>query len=153
MGRNTHLPGCAAAGGPRYTSIPMDRRRRGLDPGVVTALHLHHVRRPGDARREPPRALAEHAGDLLLAARGLRAMAGADGTLPAVAATLGCVETTIDALADAVEQLLDAAGEPEADPRRAAERRAETARTLRVARDLTGALRERVGPELAEPSA
>lgn len=107
--------------------------RRGGHDRTVSLLRHQPVRRTtahARARRDdrtPAPGLAEHAGELLLAARGLRAMAGTPGTLPAVAATLGCVETALDALA-ACE------GAPD---------------ELRVARDLTGGVRERVGPVLA----
>ncbi|HEU4657611.1 MAG TPA: hypothetical protein VFR97_08810 [Capillimicrobium sp.] len=111
----------------------------------MSLLHHHDARRPAAARgprlegRPSTPLLEEHAADLLLAARGLRAMAAADGTPPALAATLGCVEAAIDALADALVRLRPHA----AGPLPAA------ADELRAAGRLTGRLRERVGPALA----
>lgn len=110
----------------------------------------------------PERLLYDQACELLLAARGLRAVAGNDGTQPAIAATLGCLEATFDALADtmtalraqAAEQAVAAGGgarpETAAGARRVIEQCDETARTLRIARDMAGGLRERVGPALAD---
>lgn len=85
-------------------------------------------------------------------------MAGTPGTSPAVAATLGCIESTIDALADAIDHLRDhaatasqddSASPTDAARRRVAEQCDEAVRTLRIARDMTGGIRERVGPALA----
>jgi hypothetical protein len=139
----------------------------------MSILHRRHPRfeRHRPASGTPPdagpeRLLYDQACDLLLAARGLRAVAGADGAQPAIAATLGCLEATFDALADtmtalraqAAEQAVAAGGgerrrETLAGARRVIDQCDETARALRAARDMTGGLRERVGPALAELSA
>lgn len=153
MGRNAHSGLGEACIPLTYTSFPMFDAGGGSHADGVTLLHPHHARRLEDLRgarrhgREPQHPLAEQACDLLLAARGLRSMAGVDGTLPAVAATLGCLEATIDALADTLEQVH---GDEAEGPLRDDDPRAIAARILRNARDVTGSLRELLGPALAE---
>jgi hypothetical protein len=55
--------------------------------------------------RHPAHALYEHAAGLLASAQSLEAAAQAPDAVPATAATLACVEASLDALASAIEQL------------------------------------------------
>ena len=136
-----------------------------------TQKHLNEIqRREGgrateDERLErtviptSPAPLIEAAPDdeKVAAAQGMRASAPAAGTAPAFAATLGCLEATLDALAaatramgeEAVEQaerIEEAPAEPGAFTSRQALRRFEDlVDTLQAAQATAGALRERVG--------
>jgi hypothetical protein len=114
------------------------------------------------SRRDPTHVVYDHACDLLAAAQGLRAAMAGDGTAPAIAATLGCLEATLEALADSVDEMreqvvdrLDTASEllPEPGvrvrPRQAAQQFDDLARILRSGRDVTGGVRSRVGPAVA----
>ncbi|UGS36566.1 hypothetical protein DSM104329_02973 [Capillimicrobium parvum] len=106
--------------------------------------------------RDPAHVLFDHACDLLAAAQGLRAAAPVDGIAPALAATLGCLEATLDALAaavadlgeDAVRQLEDGPWAPgDAWPSAvAAERQfAGLVDILSAGEAMAGSLRERLG--------
>jgi hypothetical protein len=113
---------------------------------------------PGpEPRRDPAHVLFDHACDLLAAAQGMRASAPAAGTAPAFAATLGCLEATLDALAAATramgeeaveraERIEEAPAEPGTFTSRQALRRFDDlVDTLQAAQATAGALRERVG--------
>jgi len=106
--------------------------------------------------RDPAHVLYDHACDLLAAAQGMRASAGTDGVAPALAATLGCLEATLDALAvsvagmggEAVRMLEEAPPSPAGDQRTliGAERQfAGLVDTLNAGQAIAGSLRERVG--------
>ncbi len=141
--------------GRRYSLIPM--AARGYTRERV-AMSLVRPSRQGGRGRDPAHALYDHACDLLVAAQGLRTMAGADRTAPAVAATFGCLEAALEAQADAVAALsrqaadLVATADGEADPAavRIAARCEDVVRLLRLAQSGAGGIRERVGPALAE---
>jgi len=112
---------------------------------------------PGPApERDPAHVLFDHACDLLAAAQGMRAAAPADGVGPALAATLGCLEATLDALAaavsgmgdEAVRQLQEAPRSPHGhvlSAAGAARQFAGLADTLNAGQAIAGSLRERVG--------
>jgi hypothetical protein len=126
----------------------------------MSAQSLHHGVAVG--QRDPAHALYDHACDLLVAAQGLRSMAGTEGTGPAVAATFGCLEATLDALADSIARLSGHAvtlvttsqhrsiGHGQVASGRVAYQCTEVVRLLRLAQEVTGEIRERVGPVLAE---
>jgi hypothetical protein len=63
--------------------------------------------RPMLARRQPARAACEHEAAVLAAARGLEAESRDPEAVPAVDATLACVEASLDALAQATARLGD----------------------------------------------
>jgi hypothetical protein len=74
-----------------------------IDPTMV----LPRVPTPHSPRRgrDPAHELYEHAAQLLTSARALEAAADASGSVAAVAPTLTCVQTSLVALAGAVERL------------------------------------------------
>jgi hypothetical protein len=61
------------------------------------------------AERDPANELYDQACSLLEAAQGLRAAAGSWRSAPALAASLGCIEASLQELRDAVPELLDTA--------------------------------------------
>lgn len=71
--------------------------------------------RPG-AGRDPAHTLYQHAAGLLATAQSLEAATRAPGAVAATAATLACVETSLAALASAVERLRGQALERLSDP-------------------------------------
>ena len=106
--------------------------------------------------RDPAHVLFDHACDLLAAAQGLRAAAPAEGVAPALAATLGCLEATLDALAaavadlgeDAVRQLEDvpwSPGDPGPSAVGAERQFAGLVDILNAGQAMAGSLRERLG--------
>lgn len=99
--------------------------------------------------RDPAHVLYDHACDVLVAAQSLRAAAGLDEAQAAIPATFGCLESAIDALAEAVETLTPVAVAClEADPpaaHRLALQCEDASHVLRVGRDVIGAIRDRVG--------
>jgi hypothetical protein len=110
--------------------------------------------------RDPANELYDEACALLNAAQGLRAAAGARRSAPAIAASLGCVEASLEALATAVAVMRVAALETVAevpDSGAAIDRDVPQIRAAfdRLARDLQAsrvscaAAREVVGPVLA----
>jgi hypothetical protein len=127
--------------------------------GHGAGMSFTHLPRPTalDSGRDPAHVLYDHACDVLLAAQGLRATAGAEGVEPAIAATFGCLESAVDALAQAIEELADGAvAQVEADPEaasRVALQCQDACRVLRVGRDVMGAIRERVGVAFADVGA
>ena len=108
------------------------------------------------ARRDPAHELYDQACELLVAARSLRAAAGARGSAPAFAATAGCLEASLEALADAaramrreaVRQVLRPDPSPP-DAESAGRAFSELAAALASAHRAAGQLRERSGPMLA----
>jgi hypothetical protein len=110
--------------------------------------------------RDPANELYDEACALLAAAQGLQAAAGPRGSAPAIAASLGCVEASLEALATAVKVMRVAAMEascdtPSADgsgAREVLQMRASfdwLARDLSASRSSCAAARECVGPLLA----
>lgn len=111
--------------------------------------------------RDPANDLYDRACDLLLAAQGLRSAAGARGSTPAFAATVGCVDASLEAMAgavsamrrEAVRQLAraQASDQPAAVTSAADAVRefSELADALAEAHDAAGRMRERLGPLLA----
>ncbi len=109
--------------------------------------------------RDPANELYDQACALLDAAQGLRAAAGPRRSAPAIAASLGCVEASLEALATAVAVMRVAALETVAEvpSTDAVDREAPQIRAAfdRLARDLQAngmscaAAREVVGPVLA----
>jgi hypothetical protein len=101
------------------------------------------------AERDPAHVLYDHASEVLFAAQGLRAAATLEGAEPAIAATFGCLESSVDALAQAIETLTrSAVAQVDADDEatmRLALQGQDASHLLRVARDVLGAIRDRVG--------
>jgi hypothetical protein len=110
-----------------------------------------------DSGREPAHVLYDHACDVLVAAQGLRAAAGMEDADAAIAATFGCLESAVDALAEAVDTLTPAAIAQLGPDGQAAGRLAlqcqDAAHVLRVGRDVLGTIRDRVGAAAADPDA
>jgi hypothetical protein len=113
--------------------------------------------------RDPSAELFERACDLLAAAEAMRPAAGQPGSAPAIAATLGCVETALEALVDAAAAMRaemarqlarDDAGASEhasGVSRRTAQREfSELVGALRGAHRATDHMRARVGPLLTQ---
>lgn len=100
--------------------------------------------------------LYDSACELLFAAQQLRAAAGERDALPATAATIGCIDATLGALAQAVDEMRNAAvAELDADKRAAAAIGREFALlsdAVRDARDACDEARERTAPILAQLS-
>jgi len=59
--------------------------------------------------RDPANELYDQACSLLAAAQGLRAAAGSRHAVPALAASLGCIEASLQQLREAMPELLDTA--------------------------------------------
>jgi hypothetical protein len=106
----------------------------------------------------PRNELYDEACALVAAAQGLRAAAGPRRSAPAIAASLSCVEASLEALADAVTSCKRAALAPNRRSARgvvAGEALKIRASFAQLARDLSAsqsscaAVRERVGPVLA----
>ena len=99
--------------------------------------------------RDPVHVLYDHATDVLFAAQGLRAAARLEGVEPALPATFGCLESAVDALAQAIDTLTQAAvAQIDADDEsalRLALQGQDASHLLRVARDVLGAVRDRTG--------
>ena len=111
-----------------------------------------------ERRRDPAHDLYDAACELLLAAQALRAAAGARGAAPSFAATVGCLDTSLEALAEAVDSMRDEAaravaraGRPDGAGSAEAARRefSELVAALDAAHRGAGRMRERVGPMLA----
>jgi hypothetical protein len=112
--------------------------------------------------RDPANRLYDEACALLDAAQGLRAAAAPRRSTPAIAATLGCVEASLDALATAADVMRvavlasdqgDAARQAVLD-REALQVRASFARLerdLEASRSSCAAVRDLVGPLVAWP--
>jgi hypothetical protein len=100
--------------------------------------------------------LYDSACELLFAAQQLRAAAGERDALPATAATIGCIDATLDALAQAVDEMRDAAvTELDSDKRAAAAIGREFALLADAVRDAQEACdeaREHTAPILAQLS-
>ena len=111
--------------------------------------------------RDPANDLYDRACELLLAANGLRSAAGERGSATAFAATVGCIDASLEALADAVAamrretarevRLARAVDEPLPDNEAedAAREFSSLADALTRAHDAAGRMRERLGPFLA----
>jgi hypothetical protein len=108
--------------------------------------------------RDPANELYDEACALVAAAQGLRAAADPRRSSPAIAATLGCVEASLEALADAVTVMQVAALAPDGwSARGAVDREApqirasfgQLARDLSASRSSCAAVRELVGPVVA----
>jgi hypothetical protein len=113
--------------------------------------------RNGGGMADPAHVLYDDASDVLFAAQRLRATARRDGAEPAIAATFGCLESAVDALAQAVETLTEAAvtqldADDEAAMRLALQGQ-DAAHLLVLARDVLGTVRDRVGTIPADVAA
>ena len=98
--------------------------------------------------RDPANELYDQACSLLEAAQGLRAAAGSRRTGPALAATLGCIEASLQQLREAMPGLLDAALATRTnsrEPSELCETFALLARDLSTTRTSCAAVREQVG--------
>jgi hypothetical protein len=73
--------------------------------GTVGDAHAMAIGAPMGKQREPVTRLYDSACELLFAAQNLGAAAADRDATPAVAATIGCFDSTLDALADAVGDL------------------------------------------------
>lgn len=114
--------------------------------------------------RDPANELYDQACSLLAAAQGLRAAAGSRQTAPALAASLGCVEASLQQLRDALPELLDTAlataGRDHPGPRAGSSTPSEIctsfaglAADLSNSRTSCAAVRQQVGPALAKRGA
>ena len=109
--------------------------------------------------RDPANDLYDRACELLLAAQGLRSAAGARGATPSYAASVGCIDASLEALTDAVAAMRREAAREAERTRTAGERLAEAddagrefsalAEALWRAHLAAGRMRERLGPFLA----
>lgn len=111
--------------------------------------------------RDPANELYDRSCDLLAAAQGLQTAAGPRRSAPAIAASLGCIEASLDALATTVTVMRVAALEQAADPHSAGnpvdranlELRAafgQLARDLSASRSSCARARKLAGPVLAD---
>ena len=114
--------------------------------------------------RDPANELHDQACSLLAAAQGLRAAAGSRRAAPALGASLGCIEASLQQLRDAMPELLETAlatARPDQpSPHANASEPSEICTTFAMlARDLTktrtscAAVRGLVGPTVAKRSA
>ena len=110
-----------------------------------------------DARRDPAHELYDQACELLFAAQALRHAAEARGSAPALAATVGCLDASLEALADAVSAMraeaarhVSRAASPASGADPAGREFSELAAALGEAHLAAGQMRERVGPMLAQ---
>jgi hypothetical protein len=140
--------------------------RPDAQPGasVGMALRTRSKRSEGRAlvipERDPANELYDEACAVLAAAQGLRAAAGPRGSAPAIAASLGCLEASLEALATALTVMRVAALEPDADaapadandtePLRIRASFGQLARDLGASRSSCAAARECFGPVLAD---
>jgi hypothetical protein len=99
--------------------------------------------------RDPAHVLFDHACDLLVAGRGLAVSAHDPGAAPAMAATLGCIESTLDALVTSVREMSASAGDRGATSP-VTRQLDDLAAVLARARDVAGGAREATGPVMAE---
>lgn len=116
--------------------------------GGMSALDVTRSSASG-AQRDPAHVLYDHASEVLFAAQSLRAASRIDGAEPAIAATFGCLESAVDALAQTIEVLTRSApaaadADDEAAMRLALQGQDAT-HLLRVTRDVLAAIRDRVG--------
>jgi hypothetical protein len=111
-------------------------------------------------RRAPITDLYDSACDLLYAAQQVRATASQRGATPALAATLGCVDAALDALAEAIATMrrtaaaeLSATSDSHTVPAGVVEREfAVLGDALRLAQAVCDQTRERTAPALAHLS-
>ena len=100
--------------------------------------------------------LYDSACELLFAAQQLRAAAGMRDSVPATAATIGCIDATLDTLAEAVKAMRQAAvAELETDDAAVAAIGSEFSslvEALRLAQEACDRARERTAPILAQLS-
>jgi hypothetical protein len=122
-----------------------------------------HLERSGERasripQRDPANELYDEACALVAAAQGLRAAAGPRRSAPAIAPSLGCVEASLEALADAVTAMQAATLAPDGRSARGAVDQevlklrasfAQLARDLSASQSSCAAVRELVGPVLA----
>jgi hypothetical protein len=116
------------------------------------------------SRRDPSNDLYDRACDLVVAAEEIRAAAAQPGSAAAIAATVGCLEASLEALADAAAGMRREAARQlarsdpsggrdagiDASPALADREFSELVDALRAAHLAADAMRERVGPLLAE---
>jgi hypothetical protein len=121
------------------------------------AAQTDAVGTPSRARRDPAHELYDQACELLFAAQALRAAAGTRGSAPAIAATVGCLDASLDALADAVRAMrgeaareVSRAGASVPGAEDAGREFSEFASAIALAHRTAGQMRERVGPMLAQ---
>jgi hypothetical protein len=120
------------------------------------AAHSDEVVQPRYARRDPSHELYDQACELLLAAQSLRSAAGTRGSAPAIAATVGCLDATLEALADAVAAMrgeaareVSRAEDSMPDAADAGREFSELVAAIGSAHRAAGRMRERIGPVLA----
>ena len=85
-------------------------------PVTTSAIARAGADRPGDDGLDPAHSAYGHAAALLASAQALEAATHRSGSLPAMRATLACLETSLDALSLAVARLRAHALERLADP-------------------------------------
>lgn len=135
--------------------VPMGRHVRDAHHAHMPLMQQQPLR----VERDPANDLYDHACDLLLAAQGLRSAAGVRGATPSYAATVGCIDASLEALTDAVAAMRSEAAR-EADRARGAGHAfteaddagrefSALAEALSRAHLAAGRMRERLGPFLA----
>jgi hypothetical protein len=125
-------------------------------------MHLTQEQPRRDATpvaRDPANDLYDHACDLLIAAQGVRSAACARGATPSYAATVGCIDASLEALTDAVAAMrreaaheaerIRSAGESATEADDAGREFSALAEALSRAHVAAGRMRERLGPFLA----
>jgi HAMP domain-containing protein len=108
---------------------------------------------PSRTRREPAHELYDQACELLFAAQALRDAAGTRGSAPAIAATIGCLDASLEALAEAVRAMrgeASRAGSSAPGAEDAGREFSEFVAAIASAHRTAGEMRERVGPMLAQ---
>jgi len=115
------------------------------------------INAPMRKQREPVTRLYDSACELLFAAQNVSAAAAARDATPAVAATVACVDATLDTLADAVGEMRRAAvaeasrrGHPREAPAVLERQLGALEDALRSARSICDRARERTAPILAQ---
>jgi hypothetical protein len=141
----------------RLTQKPL--RRPGALAGARSDVDPTGKAQPSPGR-DPANDLYDRGCELLLAAQGLRSAACARGSTPAFAATVGCIDASLEALADAVAAMRREAARqvprahasdrsaPGSSAEDAAREFSELADALSGAHDAAGRMRERLGPLL-----
>jgi hypothetical protein len=139
--------------------VPMGDHGRAAHHAGMPLMQEQPRRDATPVTRDPANDLYDQACDLLIAAQGVRSAAGARGATPSYAATVGCIDSSLEALTDAVvamrreaareaERIRSADGSAtEADD--AGREFSALAEALSRAHLAAGRMRERLGPFLA----
>jgi hypothetical protein len=156
------MPGQAAATDAPAMPIDITAYERMQAPALARARRAATwARRPkASSAQNAANALYDGACDLLAAAHAMRAAAELDGSTTAIAATLGCIDSTLDELTSAVEAMRrQALNDLSRSALEIGERVAvgeterafsDFANALRGARRSADSMRQRVGPHVAQ---